>query len=410
MRILHTSDWHLGKMLENISRLDEQIEFIDHLCDICEQEQIDLIIIAGDIYDTFNPSAKAQELFYSAVDRLNANGKRAVVVISGNHDSPDRLCAASNLAYRQGIFIVGSPNEDVAKKFGCELNKNVTNSSIRLISSGEGWLEISIEGFAHNIIIATLAYPSESRLKEVLTKSGEQEVMQKAYSQKVGEVLDLLSQKFRDDTVNIVVSHLFMLGGKESDSERTLQVGGALTVRAEKLPKNAHYIALGHLHRPQKVSGCKSPTYYSGSPLAYSFGESGYSKVVYIVDAKPCNEAVVKEKVLDCGKRLATWSVDSIEQAVQWARDGKDRNAWVDLEIKTDRVLTQDEQRTLKKLHSGIVNIRPILLDSEEEFTFDSLREGRKVDELFTDFYKSRMGIAPSDELINTLLEVLEEE
>ena len=112
MRILHTSDWHLGRSLEQISRIEEQKDFVDFLVKAVEEQAIDLVLIAGDIYDTYNPSAAAEELFYGAVERLNGKGRRAVVVIAGNHDNPERLCAASPLAYKNGIILLGYPGSD----------------------------------------------------------------------------------------------------------------------------------------------------------------------------------------------------------------------------------------------------------------------------------------------------------
>ena len=112
MRILHTSDWHLGRSLEQISRIEEQRAFIDLLVETCEDQKVDLVLVAGDIYDTYNPPASAEELFYEALERLSGKGKRAVVVIAGNHDNPERLCAASPLAYKNGIILLGYPASD----------------------------------------------------------------------------------------------------------------------------------------------------------------------------------------------------------------------------------------------------------------------------------------------------------
>ncbi len=111
MRILHTSDWHLGRTLEGRSRLEEQVMFIDELCGIVEAEAVDLVLIAGDVFDTVNPPAAAEELFYDALNRLADGGKRGIVVIAGNHDNPERLCAASPLAERNGIILYGLPKE-----------------------------------------------------------------------------------------------------------------------------------------------------------------------------------------------------------------------------------------------------------------------------------------------------------
>lgn len=404
MRILHTSDWHLGRNLENISRIDEQREFIDCLCKIVEEQKIDLVLIAGDIYDTYNPSAAAEELFYDAIDRLNGKGKRAVVVIAGNHDNPERLCAASPLAYKNGIILLGYPGSDAG------IYKAGTGE-IKIADSGPGWLEIGMPYCEHNAVIIALPYPSEARLEELLSQQADEEVLQKAYSDKIGSIFSSLSQKFRHDTVNLIVGHIFLRGGKESESERTLQVGGALTVEPEILPANAHFAALGHLHRPQEIRNAPCPAFYSGSPLAYSFSEAEHSKAVYIINANPGEKADIKPIYLDCGKPLRRWvAEEGIAQAIKWCEEGRDLNAWIDLEIVTDRILTMDEQKTLRSLNPGIINIRPRLKSENENIASYQSREGKKIDELFKDFYKFKMQAEIPDELMSAFIEILNEE
>ena len=287
MRILHTSDWHLGRNLEQISRIDEQREFIDCLCRMVDEQKIDMVLVAGDIYDTYNPSAAAEELFYHAMDRLNDRGKRPVIVIAGNHDNPERLCASSPLSYKNGIILLGYPGSDAGAY-------KIAVNGMRIVESGPGWLELCIPGCIHNAVIITLPYPSEARLEELLARQADEGLLQKAYSEKIGSVFSSLGQKFREDTINLAVGHIFLRGGRESESERTLQVGGALTVDPGVIPSNAHFIALGHLHRPQEIRGAPCPVFYSGSPLAYSFSEADYSKAVYIIDAAPGEKAEIR--------------------------------------------------------------------------------------------------------------------
>ncbi len=404
MRILHTSDWHLGKNLEQISRLDEQREFIDCLCKMVEEQSINLVLVTGDVYDTYNPSASAEELFYEAIDRLNNKGKRAVVVIAGNHDNPERLCAASPLAYKNGIILLGYPGSDAGIY-------NTSGGYIKIKDSGPGWFELCLPDCEHNAIIITLPYPSESRLEEVLSKQADEALLQKAYSEKVGSIFSLLSEKFRVDTINLAMGHIFLKGGKESESERTLQVGGALTVDSSVLPSNAHFVALGHLHRPQEIRNAPCPVFYSGSPLAYSFSEAEHSKAVYIIDAIPGQKAKINPVYLDCGKPLRKWvAEEGISQAIQWCEEGRDINAWVDLEIVTDRILTLDEQKVLRTLHPGIINIRPRLKTEVTETISPQSREGRKIDDLFKDFYKYRMGTEITDDLMKAFIEILNTE
>ncbi|HHW31663.1 MAG TPA: exonuclease SbcCD subunit D [Clostridiaceae bacterium] len=405
MRILHTSDWHLGRTLENINRIDEQKQFIDELCDKADKEDIDLVLVAGDIFDTYNPSAAAEELFFEAINKLNKGGKRAVVVIAGNHDNPERLCASSSLAFRNGIILLGYPSSYPAGE------KNDDNS-IRVVNSGPGWLELFIEGCEHNAVIITLPYPSEARLDEVLTEELEENKLQRAYSDRVGSIFETLSSHFRDDTVNLVVSHIFVRGGITSkDSERTIQVGGAMTVDPEVLPSKAHYVALGHLHKPQKVKDAPCPAYYSGSPLAYSFSEAGQSKEVFIADIIPGKEPYIKEEYLNCGKPLVKWTArQGIEEALNWCMEGRDLNAWIELEIFLDRPLTMEEQKKLRELNPGIINIKPIIATETSFIEGFEDREAKKIDELFKDYYKYKTGMEISDELMTIFLDVLNSE
>lgn len=401
---MHTSDWHFGKTLENISRIGEQREFIDSLCRIVEEEKIDLILVAGDIFDTYNPSAAAEELFYDAMERLNDKGRRAIVVIAGNHDNPERLCAASPLTYKNGIILLGYPASDPGAY-------QVNNGNIRISDAGPGWLELYVPGCSYPAVIITLPYPSESRLEQLLSQQAEERSLGKAYSDKIGSIFAAHSKRFREDTVNLAIAHLFLLGGKESESERTLQVGGAMTVDPVVLPSNAHFVGLGHLHRPQRMKSAPCPTYYSGSPLAYSFSEADYSKAVYVIDAEPGKPADIKEIYLDCGKPLRRWiASEGIGQALQWCEEGRDSNAWVDLEIHTDRILTVEEQKRLHELHPGIVNIRPRLRAEAGESLEPESREGKKIDELFKDYYRYRMGSDVNEELMSAFLEILNDD
>ncbi|HYF84028.1 MAG TPA: exonuclease SbcCD subunit D [Clostridia bacterium] len=404
MRILHTSDWHLGKTLENINRIEEQRQFIDELCGIAESEAVDLVLVAGDIFDTYNPSSAAEELFYDAVDRLNAKGTRAVVVIAGNHDSPDRLCAASPLAYKNGIVLLGYPGSDAAV-YGAYSREGHPRSSV-ILQAGPGWLELKLGGLEHSAVIIALPYPSESRLEQLLSIESQEDKLQEAYSDKIAELLRHLSSNFREDTVNLVVSHLYLREGMTSDSER--QLGGALVVDPCLLPDNAHFIALGHLHRPQRIKSSPSPAYYSGSPIAYSFSETDYSKLVYIVDAVPGKVSEVKEVYLNSGKQLKQWKAkNGIEEALRWCEEGRDPNAWIDLEIHTDRALTLEEQKRLRELNPGIINIRPVVTDEKDSVISFESREGKRIEELFKDYYRYKTGMEAAEEMLETFIEVV---
>lgn len=423
MRIIHTSDWHLGRTLEGRTRLPEQRAFIEELCSIVEQENIDLLLIAGDVFDTYNPPAEAEELFYEALDRLNGNGRRAIVVIAGNHDSPDRLHAANPLANKHGIFILGYPGETPGAGMQPSRDKIHTSGNsqdlaksqdpdnglrVSQISGGPGWLEIAVPGCLEHAVVVALPYPSEQRLNEVLTENLEENEIQKAYSERVALAFSQPAAHFRPDTVNIGLSHIFVLGGQNSESERDVSLGGAYLVEPAHLPDRAHYLALGHLHRPQKVGGVPVPCRYSGSPLAYSFSESDQQKEVVLVEAYPGTEAVIKPIKLNAGMPMKSLQFNSYEEAFEWCEVTANRAAWIDMKIRIPEPLKGSQISALRKLHPGIINIQVILPGLYVSANGNHRLSELSLEEKFTRFVAGETGEAPARELFTLFLELLE--
>lgn len=418
MRILHTSDWHLGRTLEGRSRIPEQKEFINELSHILDTEDVDLVIIAGDIFDTYNPSAAAEELFFEALEKISSGGRRGVVVIAGNHDSPERLRAAHPLACKQGIFLLGVPGEDMALETTKEMVEEIAVSKEsqedmvyvpRLVDGGAGWMEIQIPNCEERVVIAALPYPSEKRLNEILTESMEERELQRAYSQRVALALQEGAKHFRRDTVNLAVSHLYVLGGISSDSERDIQLGGAFVVEPSAIPKEAHYTALGHLHRFQRVSGTSSPCYYSGSPLCYSFSESNQQKQVLLVEVTSGEEAQVKAIPITSGKPMVLKRFSSYQEAYDWCRAEENQNAWLHIEIELQEALSNLQLEELNKVHQGIIYRRTILpgasLRDEEEGKLQEI----SLEQQFKRFVARETGAAPSQEIVNLFLALLQE-
>lgn len=402
MRILHTADWHLGRTLEGRSRQEEHEAFVDELCAMVREERIDLVLIAGDVFDTGNPSAAAEELYCDALARLGENGRRAVVVIAGNHDSPDRLTAVQALAQRHGATIFGYPYDDPGVY-------TPGPDRVQRVAAGPGWAELTVPGVDHSAVVLALPYPSESRLRKLIADTLGEEELQRSYSDQVKGWLAAAAGRFRPDAVRLVTSHLYMAGGVESDVvERPIQMGGAYTVHPGAVPETAQYVALGHLHRPQEIHGTAAVTRYSGSPISFSFNETGYVKGVTVVEVEPRDPAPrVRHVPISAGRPLVRWvAEDGLAQVERWVAEGKDPTAWISLEVHTEHPLTLEQVHRLRAMRPELVHIRAVLpAEAEAAATAEPQRLG--VDEQFVRFYSQVRGGPPAPELVRLFLELV---
>ncbi|ADU30228.1 exonuclease SbcCD subunit D [Evansella cellulosilytica] len=385
MRLLHTADWHIGRTLEGRDRIGEHAQFFDELYDIVVREKVDAILMAGDVFDSVNPPAMGEELFYESVARLSDDGQLPIIVIAGNHDHPDRLQAARTLIKKQGVTILGYPTPKSLK--------------IPIARSGEYFN------------IAALPYPSESRLKESFVIEGDELALREAYDERIHYIFEQLTKEFSPTEVNVAMSHLFVAGGNSTESERPIEVGGAYTIRATHLPSNVQYTALGHLHRPQNIKRSPKIARYSGSPLAFSFSETGYTKSVTIVDIIAGEDPVIEEIPLSSGKPLVRWNATKgLEQVFNWMDEGRDRNAWIDLEVHLENAPSMEQIHQMKKEYPGLINIRPVFPESMHLVNQPSMKH-MPIQELFENFYSRQTGGAiPEKELISLFLELVNEE
>ncbi|MFV9509679.1 exonuclease SbcCD subunit D [Tepidibacillus sp. LV47] len=405
MRVLHTADWHLGKTLEGRDRQQEQIEVMEEICQIAEDEKIDLVLIAGDIYQSVNPPAWAEQLFYETIHRLSDFGRRGVVVISGNHDHPERIRAAHPLADKQGIYLFGLPTDQVQPTL---IKGNV--SQIRVIQSGIGWFELYHPLTDENAMIFTLPYPSEARLKQLLSDQVDLREIRSSYSAFIQNWF--LSQKsiHQSHLISIAMSHIFVQGGSTTDSEVEIQVGGAYTVEANHLPDYVQYMALGHLHRAQNIKGAPTFTRYAGSPLAYSFSEANHKKSVTILELKPRELVQFKEIFLTSGKPLIQKAIrGGIDELEHWIHDEANIPLWIDLTLHVEHPLSIEEIQRIRKMHEGLIHIKVITPEIKEAInTFE--KQTKEPKELFIRFYQQKMGASPRKEVIDLFLELFHQE
>ena len=225
MKILHTSDWHLGKKLEGAKRIEEQKLFIDTLEKIVTDENPKLILIAGDIFDTPSPSSEAEKLFFDAMKKISNFGKRAIVIIPGNHDSAERLVASKNLAKDFGIIIYENPLE--VKEIG-------EYGQFQVERATEGGLILNIGG--ERAFLYSLPYVSEVYLDEIYKnllaekeeKLGESIDGDLTYSEKIGALLKRGVVEVESDNIpKIIMAHLFIMGSVGDGDEREAELGGS---------------------------------------------------------------------------------------------------------------------------------------------------------------------------------------
>ncbi|MDP4209699.1 MAG: exonuclease subunit SbcD [Bacteroidota bacterium] len=405
MRLLHTSDWHLGKRLESFSRLDEQRAVLNEICTIAQREQVDAVIISGDLFDTYNPPTEAVDLFYKTLKRLANNGKRAVIAIAGNHDSPDRIEAPDPLARECGILFAGYPNS--------QINPFKLDSGLEVVRSEPGFIELQLPGIDNPLRILLTPYANELRLKTFLGHEDSEEALREVLHASWTEKADTYCD---DKGVNILAAHLLMMKEgseqpEEPDDEKPiLFIGGAQAIFSKDVPDNIQYVALGHLHRKQTIDKAPCPVVYSGTPLAYSFGEANQDKYVMLINAQPGKPADVSEILLNEGKRLLRKRFDDIDKAVTWL--GEHPEVFVELTIVSDTFLSADDRKRLNDAHESIVTLIPEIAHKDENSgdNASSIDLNKSMDELFIDFFRSKKGQEPNERMMNLFKEVLADE
>ncbi len=405
MKILHTSDWHLGKSLGSISRHPEQVEVLNEICEIADEEQVNAVIVAGDLFDTFNPPVESTELFYRTLKRLANDGKRVVIAIAGNHDSPERVESPDPLARECGIIFLGYPHTKTPT-FSLPSGLQVTRSD-------EGFVEVVVPGQTQALRLITTPYANEKRLRSYLGIENPEEQLRNILQTRWNST----GEKYCDENgVNILTAHLYLasrLGEKfeePEDEKPILDVGGAQAVFLENLPDGIQYVALGHLHRRIKMQNRNVPVIYSGSPLSYSMSEADQEKAVTIVEVTPGKEAATKEIPLHSGRRVHRKSFDSVTEAIAWLQGNP--NTLVELTIISDTYLTADQRKSLTSAHDGIVDVIPQVKNAEEGagavITPANLSES--VEDLFKEFFKHEKNQEPNGEMINLLREIMKVE
>jgi exonuclease SbcD len=283
VKFLHTSDWHVGKTLKSRSRLDEQRAVLAEIIHIAVDNQVDAVLVCGDLYDSATPSPEAQKLANGALLKLHDSGIH-VVVIAGNHDRAEGFEALRPLMGVAGIEYVGKPQ----------------------LSSSGGVHRFTARSTGEEVVVAPLPFLSRRyvvRAEEIVTNTPSENAG--LYEQSIREILRALAAEFSPTAINIVMAHLTCTGGVLGGGEREAQTIFEYHVSAQTFPADTHYVALGHLHGRQHIPA-PCPVHYSGAPLAVDFGEQENTPVVCLVDVTPTTPARVTDIPITAAKRLRT--------------------------------------------------------------------------------------------------------
>jgi exonuclease SbcD len=301
MKVLHTSDWHLGGLLHERKRYEEHEKFLNWLIQLLRNEDIDVLLVAGDIFDTVTPSNRAQELYYQFLYMASSIPGLQVVITAGNHDSPSLLNAPKGLLKALHIHVIGTVTDD-------------PEDEILLLHDVHG---------RSSLIVCAVPYLRDRDIR--LTEPGES-IEEKARKMRDGvrehyRRLGELSEKKRLEIgVNlpiIAMGHLFANGCMTTgdDGVRDLYIGNLAGIEAEMIGQGFDYLALGHLHRPEAIRGNTNQR-YSGSPFPMGFGEAGQKKQVVLIEFHDNNQPLVREIPVEISRelRIIEGNIQSIEE------------------------------------------------------------------------------------------------
>ncbi|AWW31224.1 exonuclease sbcCD subunit D [Echinicola strongylocentroti] len=394
LKLLHSADWHLGKRLQEYSRLPEQQLVLEEMISIADREEVDLVLLAGDIFDSFNPSHEAVELLYKSLRRLSKDGKRPIIAISGNHDSTQFISAPDPLARELGILFYSRYDQEIAT--------GTLDSGLQITRSAPGFVELKLPQYNFPVRIILAPYANEVLLKTYLGEEDKEAALREV----LGKKWQNLADNYCDDTgVNLFMGHFFfMKEGKkpeaEPESERPiLHVGGTQALYTHLIPDSIQYAALGHLHRYHAVDSSPCPVVYSSSPLAYSFSEAGQEKKVVLVEAEPNKPVQYQPIALKEGRPLYQKAFSNLADTLAWLETNP--YCFVEIIYETETSIDAETRKTIMKAHDGIVNLIPRLTGdlSLQNTGLQAEDLGKDMGMLFSRFYQSAKGVEPNEEI-----------
>ncbi|MGW5129278.1 exonuclease SbcCD subunit D [Streptomyces sp. NPDC004069] len=363
MRLLHTSDWHLGRAFHRVNMLDAQAEFIGHLVTTVRERAVDAVVVSGDVYDRAVPPLAAVELFDDALHRLAGLGV-PTVMISGNHDSARRLGVGAGLIDRAGIHLRTEPSACGTPVVLADTHGDVAFYGLPYLEPALVKDEFGVDSAGHEAVLAAA----------------------------MDRVRADLATRARG-TRSVVLAHAFVTGGEPSDSERDITVGGVAAVPAGVFA-DVDYTALGHLHGCQAIS---ERVRYSGSPLPYSFSEAAHRKSMWLVDLDADGFAGAER--VDCPVPRALARIrGTLEDLLADPDLARHREAWVEATL-TDPVRPAEPMARLTERfpHTLSLVFEPERAPGEPDVSYARRLAGRDDQQIAEDFVAHVRGAAPDE-------------
>jgi exonuclease SbcD len=365
MKIIHTSDWHLGISLHNASLAEEQRYFIDYLINVVKEQKVDAVIIAGDVFDHSVSSAEAITLYNYAVTRLCNEIGVPVVIAAGNHDGAARLASCNELLKKAGLYIYGKLSND-----------------IKAVEIG-------------NLSIYPIPYFNTDEVKALYP---EEKIS--SYADAMEIVLKNIKQSFKTRNKNILMCHCFVSGSVLSESDRTALVGGSSVVPSG-IFDGFDYVAMGHLHKAQDRG---YNIRYSGSPIKYSFSEASHSKTITMLEI----EDGIKYEELEIVPLRETRIIrGTFDEVLEFANQDTKKDDYIKIEI-TDMYAGMEAVELFRTYYVNLLNITGKMNETEEnQLTVEELYT-LSPDDILEKFYRETTGCDVTEEQLKLFNQAME--
>lgn len=373
MRLLHLSDIHAGKTLGGVSRNEDVAYALEQVLNFCKETSVDLLLIAGDVFDKANPDNEAKEIIFNFFLKLNEL-KIHTVVISGNHDSYEFMKSLKNLLRVINVFVYPKPD-----------------------------LENSVFNFG-DLKVACLPYPSE----RVITKAGESAKLD--YAIAVEKAIKYLYKQVEDAKFKVLLTHLFLAGAKYTNTEREATITKFYAIEPSSLPEGFDYIALGHVHRYQRVERAPTYAYYTGSVFQLDFSETGQEKFFNLVELREGEPPVIEPVKLSLKNPLRVLDMDQ-NSYMRQLEEAKALDGYlkVNLKVRDKNRVNFVVERIKEVLGSKLIRIELITEESDKGEREEREELGTlNIVEVYKEYFKEVYQKEPEEKVIKTLLSLME--